>query len=177
MRARWCWIGAVAWLSCCRLDSQDWPAVKEGIGRRYPSVVTISTRELSLWLARPDTGHPILLDARSHDEHAVSHLRGAHHAATVDDALKVLQGAALDTPIVTYCAVGYRSAQLADRLRLRGYTGVVNLEGSLFSWANEGRPLWRGATPTALVHPYGEPWAGLLDESRRATAPVRESAE
>ena len=53
-------------------------------------------------------------------------------------------GIAKDAPIVTYCSVGYRSGKMAERLQAAGYTNVRNLEGSIFKWANEHRPLVRG---------------------------------
>ena len=96
----------------------------------------------------------------------------AVHASTLDDAVTALAGAALDTPVVAYCSVGYRSAGLADGLGQRGYTRVYNLEGSLFQWANEGRPLVDADGPVNVVHPYGEPWSDLLDEARRGPDPA-----
>ena len=48
---------------------------------------------------------------------------------------------------MTYCAVGYRSAEMATQLRAAGFTNVRNLEGSIFQWANEHRPLVHGEQP------------------------------
>ena len=73
--------------------------------------------------------------------------------------------------IVTYCSVGYRSAGVAQRLRAAGFTQVYNLEGSLFRWANEGRPLYRGDTLVHQVHPYDRVWGTLLKEELRAYIP------
>ena len=42
---------------------------------------------------------------------------------------------------------------------------VFNLEGSLFKWANEGRPVYRGSERVQEVHPFDEDWGELLDES------------
>ncbi len=75
-------------------------------------------------------------------------------------------------PVVAYCSVGYRSAGLADGLGQHGYTRVCNLEGSLFQWANEGRPLVDADGRVNVVHPYGEPWSDLLDEARRGPDPA-----
>ena len=55
--------------------------------------------------------------------------------------------------MVAYCSVGYRSAGLTDELGQRGYTRVCNLEGSLFQWANEGRPLVNADGRVNVVHP------------------------
>ena len=76
-----------------------------------------------------------------------------------------------DTPIVTYCSVGYRSSSLADRLQQAGFTNVRQLEGSIFQWANEGRPLFRGDQQVNEVHPYNETWGKYLN--KKLHAPVR----
>ena len=162
-------------LAGCRLDDGDWAPVKTTIRLRYPQVDILTTQDLSAWQARTDEVQPVLLDARAVSEFAVSHLAGARHAPHVDDAIVALASAALDTPIVTYCSVGYRSAGLADQLLQRGYTRVRNLEGSLFQWANEGRPLVDVEGPVDVVHPYGEPWSDLLDEARRWRDPAASS--
>jgi hypothetical protein len=73
-----------------------------------------------------------------------------------------------ETPIVTYCAVGYRSGALATKLREAGFTSVRNLEGSIFQWANEHRPLVRGDEPVTTVHPYSSLWGRLLIDDARA---------
>ena len=61
---------------------------------------------------------------------------------------------AKDEPIVVYCSVGYRSSKMARRLKELGRTKVSNLDGAVFAWSGEGRPL----VPNAPVHPYN--WFG-----------------
>jgi hypothetical protein len=39
---------------------------------------------------------------------------------------------------------------------------VLNLEGSIFQWANEGRPLFRSDIQVTKVHPFSRRWKGLL---------------
>ena len=131
-------------LAACLQQEVTWPAVKQLIRERFPEVPQVSTAELSEWLAAPGGTRPLLLDARESEEFAVSHLPGALLATSEDQALAWLQDAEQDRLIVTYCAVGYRSAALAQRLIARGFTNVHNLEGSIFAWANEGRPVYRG---------------------------------
>lgn len=154
-------------LAGCLLAARDWPAVKAGIRQRYPDVAQLTTGELAAWMARPDTVQPLLLDVRTGAEYDVSHLRGAVRAATLAEAQSLLAMAPSDTPVVLYCSVGYRSASLAEQLRRSGFPGVRNLEGAIFQWANEGRPVYRDSVEVRQVHPYGEPWAGLLDPSLR----------
>ena len=156
------------------LEADDWPMVKEGIRLRFPQVRQISTAQLASWLAHPDTLQPLLFDVRATQEYAISHLRGARQMSPVqDEALQddpLAGGIALDRPIVLYCSVGYRSARTAEMLQERGYTNVVNLEGSLFTWANESRPLVDAqGRSTTLVHPYDEACSGLLDPPFRSS--------
>ena len=58
-----------------------------------------------------------------------------------------MEAFARDTPIVVYCSVGYRSARVARWLGRQGFTNVRNLDGSLFAWANEGRPMEADGRP------------------------------
>ena len=56
-----------------------------------------------------------------------------------------------------------RSAALARELARRGRAQVVNVEGSLFEWANRGWPVHRGNAVVTLVHPFDADWGQLLD--------------
>ena len=71
--------------------------------------------------------------------------------------------------MIVYCSVGYRSSALAEKLQRAGFTNVANLEGSLFQWANENRPLHRGTNTVREVHGYSRKWSGLL----QADVPVK----
>ena len=98
----------------------------------------------------------------------MSHLPGARHAATVEEAVRVLAAEPAEREVVVYCSVGWRSAALAERLRAVRPGRVRNLRGSIFRWANEGRPLESAAGAAALVHPYDARWGALLDRARWA---------
>ena len=110
----------------------------------------------------------MLLDVRTPEEWNVSHLPGARRVDPNASAESVAAGLRKDTPIVTYCAVGYRSGQTADRLRSAGFTNVRNLEGSIFQWVNEHRPLVREQERVSQVHPYNTFWGRFLNEDVRA---------
>ena len=102
---------------------RDWTSVDQLITEEFPSVPALTTAELEALLSDP-THEVILLDAREADEHAVSHLRGAHIATSDDDAVTVLEqldaAARPEVVIVAYCSVGYRSAALVQSLHARG---------------------------------------------------------
>lgn len=130
------------------------------------------------WIAPADLGRArlaqpsaVLLDARSEAEFAVSRLPGARLIDPDAPDLSALGPLPKDTPIVVYCAVGYRSGRVARRLMQAGYSRVANLEGGAFRWAREGRPLVDDAGPTRRVHPNGAVWGWLLlDPALRAPA-------
>lgn len=143
----------------------SWIDVDRLIAERYPGVPQMTTVLLAETL---DAGRRpvVLLDAREAEEYAVSHLAGAHHAPTVDEATRVIRDSPPDALVVAYCSVGVRSSALAARLRERGIAEVHNLQGSLFAWANEGRPVYRGHARVAEVHPFDAWWGALLGTER-----------
>ena len=77
--------------------------------------------------------------------------------------------------LVCYCSVGYRSSILAEQILKLKEDGQlpcglrpVNLEGSIFQWASEGRSLTRkGQTGVPVeikvttVHPFSTVWGAL----------------
>jgi rhodanese-related sulfurtransferase len=95
-------------------------------------------------------------------------LHGARRVDPGTSAEMGLPGAARDVPVVTYCVVGYRSAEFTTRLRAARFTYVQNLEGSIFRWANQHRPLVSDGVPASRVHPYSKSWGQLLADDVRA---------
>ncbi len=143
-----------------------WKLVEAKIHHDFPGVARLQTGELSDWLRDKSRPQPHLLDVRTEAEFAVSHLKDARRVEPGAEARAV--SLPKDQPIVTYCSVGYRSAAFAEKLKQAGYTQVTNLEGSIFRWANENRPLVRDGKPTDKVHPYNALWDALLQKSHRA---------
>jgi len=100
-------------------------------------VTGVSTAELATWLEGRTTEQPLLLDVRAAAEFDVSHLPGALPAPSVGQALDLIQARPTAGPVVLYCSVGYRSADLAAQLQAHGLTNLYNLEGSIFQWAKD----------------------------------------
>ena len=165
-------LAAVTWWSTSRAAPRDLGTVVEEVRREFPEVPRLTVEELDQGLAAGE--EVLLVDTRSAEEFAVSHLQGAVHAETVDEVRRVLAQAEPDRPVVLYCSVGYRSARLAKKLAAAGVpaeTGhgeVMNLEGSIFAWANSGRPVYRDGREVEKVHPYDERWGKLLRDDLRA---------
>ena len=153
-----------------------WSTTLKMIRAKFPGVAQLSTDSLQTWLDEPgqaQTGQeqverPLLLDVREKEEYEVSHLKDAVLAVSEQEALKALEGIPPDRPVVLYCSVGYRSSEMAGFLQKRGYEKVYNLEGSIFAWANEGKPVYRGEERVRVVHPYDRVWGKLLKKVLRS---------
>jgi rhodanese-related sulfurtransferase len=141
------------------LDRLSWSALKLLIRTQFPKVRHISVNELETWLKSDQKPH--LLDARTEAEYNVSHLNDAQRIDPDTEHFSDLKWS-LEAPIVVYCSVGYRSARVVDRLQQAGFTQVMNLEGSIFQWANEGKPVYSQGQRVRRVHPYSAAWGYLL---------------
>jgi rhodanese-related sulfurtransferase len=137
------------------------------VARRFPDVPQLPAATLAEWLGDANRTAPFLIDARSAEEFATSHLAGAERVdlATPDAGLCAV--APLNRPLVVYCSAGYRASQLARRLLAAGHRDVANLAGGIFQWANEGRPVHRDGRPVAEVHPFMKMFGRLLHPARR----------
>ena len=154
-------------------DSEDstmfWSTTLKMIRAKFPGVAQLSTDSLQTWLDESAMAErPLILDVREKEEYEVSHLKGAVSALTEKEALQALEGVPPDRPVVLYCSVGYRSSEMAGFLQKSGFKEVYNLEGSIFAWANEGRPVYRGDERVSKVHPYDRVWGKLLKKVLRA---------
>ena len=125
----------------------------------------------------------VVVDARRSDEFDVSHIPNAQrlHFRATDCELQSFVDAQLSNSgrqIVCYCSVGWRSALLVRRLNAMirakncpeggGEVKVYNMAGSIFKWANEGRPLVDGrGNSTQTVHPFNSIFSFMLDADKR----------
>ena|SRR5580765_2868722 len=80
-----------------------------------------------------------LLDVRTPAEWADAHIEGSTHIP-MDQLLHRLDE--VDDQVICVCAVGARSARVAQFLNAQG-RDAVNLDGGLYSWVDSGLPLTR----------------------------------
>jgi rhodanese-related sulfurtransferase len=146
----------------------DLSKTEQEVRAKYPDVKQLATGELAAWLADGKRPAPVILDAREPGEWKVSHLAGAKNAPPGTKPETALAGVPKDAAVVVYCSVGYRSSDFAEKAKKAGWTNVANLEGSIFQWANEGRPLVDEKGPATKVHPYDEKWGQMLKPELRA---------
>lgn len=143
-------------------------AVEADVRKAFPKVEVMPSAELE---SLEKSGAPVvLLDARSDQEFAVSRIAGAQH---VDPGMSAAQfkerfGTELKgRKVVVYCAVGGRSSTLASRIdrvaKEAGADGIYSLQGGIFRWHNEQRPLVGPAGATAEVHPFSATAARLIE--------------
>lgn len=150
----------------------------------FPKVKSLTTKELDLWLKDPDKSDLLLIDARHIEEYKLSHLKTAEFFTSVEDLLEnvTCHVSTLDTPIVVYCSIGYRSADVTNSLLKTGYSHVYNLSGGIFQWVNEERPIFQktqlhktqfqrnqlqNSRLVKSVHPYNKLWGKLLKPEYR----------
>jgi rhodanese-related sulfurtransferase len=106
------------------------------------------------------SGHFRVLDARAYREFEVSHIEGAIWVGYDDFDMGRVAGIDPQAPVAVYCSVGYRSERIAEQLRQKGFTHVVNVYGGLFEWVNTRHPVVTGdGTETEAVHAYTKSWS------------------
>ncbi len=86
-----------------------------------------------------------LLDVRTPGEFQQARLEGAR-LIPIDQLVKRLSELPKGQPILVYCAVGSRSAQVVNYLARHGYPEVYNLYGGIYAWAQKGYPVLRGGS-------------------------------
>ena len=159
-------------LSACGADEPSRPVGTSSAYARMlrllykHTVPTVAPATLAGELNQTDA--PLLLDARTPDEYAVSHLLGAQLVPYAEVPTVEFSGVDRNRPVVVYCSVGYRSERLGDRLRALGFQHVRNLYGGIFEWVNEGHVVVDAQGPTARVHPYSALWGIWLKRGRKA---------
>jgi phage shock protein E len=84
-----------------------------------------------------------LLDVRTLGEYQQVRLDGAR-LIPIDQLVKRLAEVPKNRPVLVYCAVGSRSAQVVNYLARKGYPEIYNLYGGIYSWAQKGYPILQG---------------------------------
>lgn len=115
--------------------------------RQFPDSPGIQTNELDDKIQ--NNQNVFLVDCRRPDEYSVSRIPNAtniHFKCSDEDLKSALEDLDENVTIVNYCSLGYRSGVMTKRILDLGLDNVskervYNLEGSIFKWAQEERPL------------------------------------
>ena len=117
-------------------------AVQDMIRDVKSRVRTVDTEALKRMV---DTGEEfVLLDVRTPLETQDGRIDAPQHLALPRGWLEVKifnHVINKDTPIVTYCGIGIRSAFAAETLEQMGFTNVRNYEEGLSTWQSKGYPV------------------------------------
>ncbi len=160
--------GFLLWTAMGLVLADDLSIYGDGLQKEFSDVVFITTDELARSLPASST---LLIDVREPEEFEVSRLPGAVLAGKPLAAWLERLDTPKDKRLVVYCSVGYRSAILARELQKAGFTHVFNLKGSIFAWANEGRPLENSDGAVDGVHPFNKRWGRFLEKSQWKWSP------
>jgi len=133
--------------------------IERDITRLIP-VAEITPRDLVLHLA-----DYLLFDVREPAEYAMSRLPGAIRLdpGLSSEAFLTAHGArSAGARVVFYCAVGWRSGRMLERVQAMVAqarpAAMLNLRGGMFRWRAEGLPLEGGTE----VHQFDDRWGQLL---------------
>ncbi len=144
-------------------DMQSMAKAMAAVRRDFPAARPVTGAELAALQEGPES--LFLFDLRSKEEFEVSRL---HHAVHDPETEELLSFAGRAGRVVLYDSHGARSAKTAEELERRWGKAAYYLEGGIFLWANEGRPLVDAAGGKAIkVHPRSRLWGRLLDPEVR----------
>ena len=85
------------------------------------------------WL---NNNEAILIDVREPEEYKAVHIEGAH-LKSMSTLAETFNEVPKDQTIYCLCHMGGRSTRVADFLRSKGYTKVVNILGGIQAWTQE----------------------------------------
>jgi rhodanese-related sulfurtransferase len=136
------------------------------VAKNWPNVTHVPAADVARMMAEKSA---LVFDVRTPEEYAVSHLDGAIRVDPAIDAAAFLKEhgpAAKAKTAVFYCSVGVRSSKLtarvADGLKAAGAISTGEMQGGIFAWAGEGRPLVDAKGATDKVHGYDASWGKLV---------------
>lgn len=146
-------------------------SVRAQVRQDYGSVEHLSADALA---GKLQLGNVLLIDVREGPEYEVSRIAGAKRADPGmwrSTFMEKFGGLVKGKSVIFYCSVGVRSSQLAkgvqSALKERGALDVYNLDGGVFGWHNDKRPLVDATGATDFVHPYDSYWGKLLDRRNK----------
>ncbi|WP_460885392.1 rhodanese-like domain-containing protein [Rhabdobacter roseus] len=133
------------------------------LGTLYKNEVPLISCDSAQALAKA-----VFLDTRARPEYDVSHIPGARWVGYEEFSLPKVRDISFQTPVVVYCSVGVRSERVGKKMREAGYTQVYNLNGSLFEWVNQDKPIVNAqGQPTQKVHAYSPAWGIWLRKGQK----------
>ncbi len=105
-----------------------------------PEAPSIEPSELNA--RRASGAAPVVIDVRTPEEYAASHIPGALNIPFDQVAQRISE---IEAPhgVALYCMIGPRARKGESALLSAGYTSVLHLEGGLAAWMAAGLPVER----------------------------------
>lgn len=129
---------------CCLAEPATLDGVYSSMLETMSGYNTVKTADALLAEMVEDTP-PFILDVRTLDEVTESgHIEGAAHIALNELAQKIDLLPSLDTPIVAYCAGGWRATIAMTALHGMGFENVRALKVGFADWKEGGYPVVDG---------------------------------
>ena len=99
-------------------------------------IESVSPQEASAMYAGQNA---VIVDVREDSEWNAQHIPGAIHIplGQLNDRLSELKSYK-DSPVITQCRSGARSAKALDLLKSSGFTNVYNMDGGIIAWDKAG---------------------------------------
>ena len=93
---------------------------------------SVAPADVAQQIKDPKTA-PFVLDVRTPEEFAEGHVPGAKNIPVADVGERAAE-VPKDRPVVVYCRSGARVKRANAILRERGYTNLIEMEGSMLAW-------------------------------------------
>ena len=152
----------LALTNCCFAQSVGNPAYEATL----KTLLDHSVPEIGVQEAQKKK-NVVFVDAREKAEFETSHIDGAVWVGYDDFDVFRMSEIPLNSEVIVYCSVGYRSEKVSEKLLKAGDTNVHNLYGGIFEWANQELPLYKKAKATDKVHAYNRTWGVWLEKGEK----------
>ncbi len=106
------------------------------------AAVRVVTADDVVAMKKAEKNNLIILDVRTPGEFAQGRIPGAL-LMPINQVPQRMSALPKDRKIIVVCAVGGRSAAVADYLSRNGYTSVMNYSGGMADWAGRGLKMER----------------------------------
>ena len=142
---------------------EEGPSLDDTFGAMLASMEGYNTIKADgLLVEMAEETPPFILDVRTVDEvTAEGHIEGAYHIPLNELAQHIDMLPSFDTPIVTYCAGGWRATIAMTALHGMGWTNVRALKVAYADWKEAGNPVVEGL-PENMALNVAEPDAALV---------------
>jgi len=142
---------------------EEGPSLDDTFGAMLASMEGYNTVKADgLLVEMAEDKPPFILDVRTVDEvTAEGHIEGATHIPLNELAQHIDLLPSFDTPIVTYCAGGWRATIAMTALHGMGWTNVRALKVTFAEWKDAGNPVVEGLPKNVALN-VAEPDAALV---------------